>query len=265
MRARNIKPAFFKNDELSELTITARLLFIGLWCYADRDGLFEERPKKIKAEIFPYDNLKVEHITQALAALVTSGFLIVFHNSNGNDIMQIVNFKKHQSPHHNEKPSVLKDIIKTCDQGSNNLLPKEVPLPPDIRNEELGTMNDDIRNDDSRDRDFNLWCSRDFDLFWKEYPKKVGDKKKAKESFINKCKESKLSGGFITLLLNAVKLQKRSKQWKKDKGEFIPHPTTWLNGKRWNDEVVVEETLAEKSARLTSELAKEDGNGDIFG
>ena len=39
------------------------------------------------------------------------------------------------------------------------------------------------------------------------------------------------------MLLDALDKQVRSPQWKKDNGEFIPHPATWLNGKRWEDEV----------------------------
>lgn len=147
MRARNIKPDFFKNDKLAEVPMTARLLFIGLWCYADRDGFFEVRPKKIKAEIFPYENLKTEHIIQALSALVTSGFILNFNNPDSDDIMQIVNFKSHQRPHYNEKPSVLKDIIKTCNQSNNNLLPKKQALVPDIRNDDIIIDDCGMRND----------------------------------------------------------------------------------------------------------------------
>jgi hypothetical protein len=47
-RTRQIKPGFFKNDELAELPIEARLLFAGLWTIADREGRLEDRPKKIK-------------------------------------------------------------------------------------------------------------------------------------------------------------------------------------------------------------------------
>ncbi len=51
MRARGIKPAFFKNEELAELGTVAQLLFIGLWCLADREGRLEDRPKRIGAEV----------------------------------------------------------------------------------------------------------------------------------------------------------------------------------------------------------------------
>ena len=58
-RARIIKPSFFKNEELSECSYEARLLFIGLWTLADREGYVEYRPKRIKAELFPYDTVDV--------------------------------------------------------------------------------------------------------------------------------------------------------------------------------------------------------------
>ena len=69
----------------------------------------------------------------------------------------------------------------------------------------------------------------DFDRFWKAYPRKVG-KQTALKAF------RKVNTPLETLL-NAIEVQKRSKQWQKDNGQFIPHPTTWLNQWRWEDEV----------------------------
>jgi len=55
-RTRDIKPSFFKNEYLAECDPMARLLFVGLWTIADRDGRIEFRPMRIKAELFPYEN-----------------------------------------------------------------------------------------------------------------------------------------------------------------------------------------------------------------
>ena len=52
-RARNIKPGLFSNEVIAELPAFDRLLFIGLWCLADREGRLEDRPKRIKMELFP--------------------------------------------------------------------------------------------------------------------------------------------------------------------------------------------------------------------
>ena len=59
-RARNIKPSFFTNEDLVELPFEDRLLFIGLWTLADREGRLEDRPKRIKMAVFPADNVDVD-------------------------------------------------------------------------------------------------------------------------------------------------------------------------------------------------------------
>ena len=102
-RARNIKPGFFKNEVLAEMPFVYRVLFIGLWTHADREGRFEYRPRRIKAELFPYDELSVE---DGIAALVDGGFLHVYEAA-GKEFVQIVNWGKHQAPHHKEVGSVI--------------------------------------------------------------------------------------------------------------------------------------------------------------
>ena len=100
-RARNIKPGFFKNELLAEMPPETRLLFIGLWCLADREGRFEDRPKKIKMELFPCDSINIE---DGLSLLEKAGFLLRYE-FEGKRYAQVVNFTKHQMPHHKEVPS----------------------------------------------------------------------------------------------------------------------------------------------------------------
>ncbi len=102
-RARNIKPSFFTNDKLADCDFSARLLFIGLWTIADRAGRLEYRPKKIKAEILPYDNCDCEKL---LLQLSKRGFIVIYNVSNI-EYIQIVNFEKHQNPHIKESASTI--------------------------------------------------------------------------------------------------------------------------------------------------------------
>ncbi|MBR3624029.1 MAG: hypothetical protein IKN43_11875 [Selenomonadaceae bacterium] len=107
-RARNIKPGFFINDDLAEIEPMGRLLFIGLWTIADREGRLEDRPKRIKGQIFPYDNCDIEFL---LNELQKWGFINRYQGkkTSGDDvnIIQVINFKKHQNPHVKEKASEL--------------------------------------------------------------------------------------------------------------------------------------------------------------
>lgn len=98
-RARNIKPSFFTHDELADNEPLGRLLFIGLWTIADYKGELEWRPKRVKAQVMPYDDCDIE----ALAISLEKTGFIRFYSFSGSDYVHIVNFNKHQNPHKNEK------------------------------------------------------------------------------------------------------------------------------------------------------------------
>lgn len=116
-RARNIKPGFFRNADLVELPFEARLLFIGLWTLADREGRLEDRPKQIKMEIFPADNVDCD----ALIGLLEGIGVVARYEHGGKRYLQVVNFCRHQNPHRDEKASTIPD------QHGNLPEPKEAP------------------------------------------------------------------------------------------------------------------------------------------
>ena len=117
-RARNIKPGFYKNEDLAECSVWARLIFPGLWMLADREGRLEDRPKRIKGDLLPYDSVEVAPLIDELARF---GFVVRYQNEDGNFI-QIVKFKEHQTPHYSEKPSTIKppDFLESRQHEENN-------------------------------------------------------------------------------------------------------------------------------------------------
>lgn len=104
-RIRSIKPEFFKNEELARLTPLARLLFAGLWCWADRAGRLEDRPARLKAEILPYDDCDCESMLSELAG--TPDPFIARYEVDGRRYIEVLNFLKHQFPHHRESESLI--------------------------------------------------------------------------------------------------------------------------------------------------------------
>jgi hypothetical protein len=124
-RSRNIKPGFFKNELLAECSPWARLLFIGLWCMADRAGRLEDRPKRIKAELFAFESFPVSPLLDELQSL---GFITRYTVDDG-DFIQVVNFSKHQNPHYKERASVLPAPGPGFDSQSSD--DKPGALPPD--------------------------------------------------------------------------------------------------------------------------------------
>jgi hypothetical protein len=97
-RIRTIKPDFFLHEGLAELTPLHRLLFIGLWTLADRDGRLEDRPRRIKAALFPWDDCDID----ALLADLDAADLIQRYEANGDAYIAIPSFQKHQRCHPKE-------------------------------------------------------------------------------------------------------------------------------------------------------------------
>ncbi|WP_258035060.1 hypothetical protein [Pseudomonas putida] len=73
----------------------------------------------------------------------------------------------------------------------------------------------------------------EFDRFWKLYPRKVG-KAKAEKAWT----KLKVDTSLFARIGTALAAWSKSHDWTKDGGQFIPHAATWLNGKRWEDELL---------------------------
>lgn len=104
-RIRSIKQDFFLNEELATVSSDARLLAIGLWTIADKSGRLEDRPLKIKAQLFPYHNVDISALLDELDQQGI-GFVRRYTVDRQNYI-QVKNFEKHQKPHPKEPDSTI--------------------------------------------------------------------------------------------------------------------------------------------------------------
>lgn len=100
-RARTIKYGFFRNELLAEVSVAARLVFVGLWTLVDRAGRMADNPKRIKMLLMPCDAVDCEAL---LVELAERGFVIRYEAA-GQRYLQVVNFETHQNPHPNEEAS----------------------------------------------------------------------------------------------------------------------------------------------------------------
>jgi hypothetical protein len=94
-RIRSIKPQFWEDEKISKLSVFARLMFIGLWNYADDEGILIWRAELIRSKIFPYDNFPIEDIYKLQDELVNNNLLYPYKNQNDSYAV-ILNFRKHQ-------------------------------------------------------------------------------------------------------------------------------------------------------------------------
>ena len=61
-----IDPEFWSDEKTGSLSFSARLLFIGMWNYADDDGIIKARPEYLKSSIFPYDLITCGEVEESL-------------------------------------------------------------------------------------------------------------------------------------------------------------------------------------------------------
>lgn len=243
-RIRTIKPEFFLNEQLASCQIADRLLFIGLWTQADRAGRLEDRPLRLKAALFPYDDLDIE---QALGRLANAR-LIHRYEGNGQRLIAIPTWQKHQQPHIREKAS-------------------ELPAPPGWPDADMVPAPDkpvgrEGKGTDQEGNGTSALRAR-FDRFWAEYPKKVG-----KDAAWRVWQRKQPGDDLTDQMLAAVRRQRTQSQWMKDGGQFIPNPSTWLHQGRWQDEplkvaVIQQPRSAVPSVEETrrySEAAKQRAN-----
>ncbi len=88
---------------------------------------------------------------------------------------------------------------------------------------------------DAEDGECTSMIEARFALFWQAYPKK-----KAKSDARKAWLKLRPSEELLKVILDAIAAQKKSTDWLKDGGQFIPYPSTWLNRGQWMDEIMVE-------------------------
>lgn len=137
-RIRYLKPGFFLDEDLKELSFEARLFYAGLWCMADKAGRLEDRPERLKVEIMPYDDINPEEILQRLTKPKKSGRpFILRYEIDGEKYIQIISWEKHQKPHNTEAESRIPappfnppKKERGMGMGKGNAKPKSTSRPP---------------------------------------------------------------------------------------------------------------------------------------
>jgi len=228
-RNRMIKPDFWDDEKLSKLSRDARLTFIGLWSHADDVGISKGNTKWLNNNIFPYDEIKPDTFEKWIDELIRMR-LIMPYEVSGEKFIHIRNFLKHQTinkptPSKNPQPE---DLLLRDYYGSS-----VVEFQPKISKDKIKEVKISEEEFDrfwkiSKDKIKEVKVSEEeFDRFWNLYAKKVG-REKALDKF-GKLKEEERLKIFETLpaYIEATPDLK-----------FRKDPSTYLNNKSWNDEII---------------------------
>ncbi len=147
--------------------------------------------------------LTIQQVRTALKKLERTGEIFK-QTSNTHTTITITNYSKYQ------------DKNATNEQQTSNKRVTTIEIIKKKKKEELNKKN-------------NIYVH--FETFWKAYPKKQHKKDTEKWFLKNKPNEQ-----LMDKILSSLEKFKRSKQWQKDNGQYIPLPSTWLNKQLWEDE-----------------------------
>lgn len=212
-------------------TLEQRVILITLLCMANH------KPKKWEWQGKPYEvqagqfitslpgiaekchckSITVQKVRTCLLRFEKLGFL-TSKSTNKNRLITIVNWELYQSIDSKNNKQTNKQL--TSNQQADN---KRITTNKKEKKEKKVKNNNICSNSDEL-----------FSQFWSAYPKKRG-----KSNALRSWEKLKISNELFNIIMTKLEIFKISNDWLKDNGQFIPYPSTWLNGKRWEDELDV--------------------------
>ena len=221
-KIRGVKPEFWSDEDIVELSIPARLLFIGMWNFACDNGHLADKPRQIKMRVFPADNIDVEPLLQELEALDR------IRREDGT--ITIRKFAHHQRP--NKKWWATCDL-PTCERPANVETPKAEATTKLANVGPSGPTSDgdgEGDGDGENKRAAAAAAAAEFEDWWQHYPAKR-DKPKALEAF----KKARKKISLDKLTEATIQYAK----WLQATGTSPKYAQGWLNSERWTEDFSV--------------------------
>ena len=234
MPNRIIKDSIRTSKSINTMTDFQFRLWTYLLTYVDDYGRGSADPELLKGFVFPRRKGVTEAtIEKSLQELANIGSILLY-DVDGESYFCFPNWADHQ------RIQTKKSRFPSPDDGTlKKVTVSHGESPPESN--PIRIQSESKSEDNARE---------EFEKFWSAYPRKAGSKQKAFEAF----KKADVS---LDVLLAAIENQKQSAQWSKDNGQFIPHPTTWLNGKRWEDQLPADSRIPKGASGILGDAEME--------
>lgn len=288
MPNRILKESICTSESLSQLSWFEQVFFDHLIVNCDDYGRMDARPAILKAKLFPLNAVTFQEIESGLQSLVNVGCVLLYE-SDGKPFLCLPSWSKHQSVRAKKSKYPAPENINSTDDGTckhlqadeskcprnpihsysysgteSNPVENEIhPIVPQGTGdaEEIQNNQSDLEQQSESltvemaqgageekpvDHSMTSVQQERFKEFWRCYPRKVG--KGAAEKAWDKIKPNK---ALLPQILSALDQQKEREQWQRDNGRYIPNPATWLNQKRWEDDIDMDDPDSDGSPAET--------------
>ena len=247
MPNRIIYESICTSDNIDALTWFDEVFFTRLIVNADDFGRMDGRPAILKARLFPLKTVQLEDVESALQHLEEQN-LIQRYKVNGKPYLQLNTWDDHQrirakiSKYPGPEEANTDDghlsadcvhlsascghLSADCGQAQTNDSRLRTSAPV-IQSE----SNPNPNPNPTRARARGEVMQKRFDEFWRNYPKHEG-----KGAALKAWNKINPSAELLSKMLQTIEKYKKTDQWNKDGGQYIPLPATWLNQGRWDDD-----------------------------
>lgn len=244
MPNRLIREGFLDSEPVNKLTDPAECFFHRLMLAADDAGRMDGRVDILRSRLFPLDlGRRASDVEKQLEETVKEG-LVIPYTWDSRPFLQCSKWQRcspcatSKFPWKDGSHAILyvkRDTRDGLKEFVSSSLLDGIHIPSVTHiNGKGGLLKvPPVDGDVYEDGDVVDTLLVNFEEFWKKYPRKVG-KDAARKSW----KKIKPSKELFTKILKTIDWQKDSSDWIKEDGKFIPHPSTWLNQGRWDDEPV---------------------------
>ena len=251
MPNRILKESICTSESLDSLTSFQETFFYRLLVNCDDYGCMDARPRILAARLYPIRGIGPDEVEETLQALIREN-LITIYRVKGKPYLHVTTWEQHQQLRAKKRkfpdPAMADETVSPTDDcngyqmksddSNGNHLPascaraeSESESNPNINPNQNQKPNQTPKPTCAPARGGTDADDR-FTAFWNEYPKHV-----AKQDALKAWRKLRPDGALMDRLMTALATCKKSDEWTREDGRFIPHPATWLNGHRWEDEV----------------------------
>jgi hypothetical protein len=230
MPNRIIREGILSSDRVDQLDPPAEVFYRRLMSKVDDHGLFDGRASILRSSLYPLrvDRVREADISRWIAACEKAG-LIALYQHDGKPYLQMLD-TRWQTRSEAKYPLPSAGTRTTLQEHANSCAQVQTGEHLDVFGDGDEGGYADVSGAPPVAPRGGL-----FPIFWAAYPRKEG--KAPAEKAFDKVKPSTT---LLETMLQAIKAQAQSERWRKDGGQYIPMPATWLNQRRWEDQAQVE-------------------------
>ncbi len=227
MPNRILKESIRESESINVLSDKAEICFYRLITFADDFGLFKSDPVLVLAGLFPRKDYRKTQVILWLNEIANAGMIKFYIGQDLKPYGSFTTWGRHQQqraerPKHPKPEGRVGDFFLAIDD-----VLQEIDI---IRNQ---MISEDIRCPRNPNPNPNPTLAQRKDLFarfWACYPKKKS-KGQAEKAWTKINPDEQL----LATMIATIERAKKSEDWTREKGQFIPYPATWLNAKGWED------------------------------